>query len=301
MGEGEQAEWVYVEAPARLHLGILALQGVVARSFGGIGTAAPMSPLLVSATRAPTVEAEGPDAERAAVAASRVLRYHGASGGARLRVHHTVTSGAGLGSGTMLALAAARAVAELYGLPATAPELARAAGCARHAAASTWVFDEGGIVVDAGWRTGSEDCGPLLARMPVPSDWRCVVAVPEADPRSATSAERWRALGARPAPPAHEAERASHLVLSALLPAIREEELTTFGAALAALHALTAPWLAAAHDGAGGKTARATRCWRRCAHGAHRRAGAVRGARRSTRSWRASTPASRWPRTCAAR
>jgi hypothetical protein len=57
---------VFVEAPSRLHFGVLDLHGGLGRRFGGMGAAIPTPSLLVEAARAADVEVEGPDAERGA-------------------------------------------------------------------------------------------------------------------------------------------------------------------------------------------------------------------------------------------
>ena len=59
-------EAVFVEAPARLHFGVLDLRGALGRRFGGIGAAAPSPTLLVSASPAAVLEVDGEDADRAA-------------------------------------------------------------------------------------------------------------------------------------------------------------------------------------------------------------------------------------------
>ena len=56
---------VFVEAPARLHFGVLDLRGDLGRRFGGIGAAVPAPSLLLEARPAAELEAEGPDAARA--------------------------------------------------------------------------------------------------------------------------------------------------------------------------------------------------------------------------------------------
>lgn len=239
---------VWVEAPARLHFGVLDLRGALGRSFGGIGAAAPSPSLLLSAAAALTVRAEGPEAERAAEYARRFLAYHGVAGGARLCVRRAIPAHAGFGSGTQLALATARALAELYGLPADAPSLARAVGRARRSAIGTWIFDGGGLVLEGGRRPGGEDVAPLLARLPFPAAWRCVVAVPDAAPGLSGDAEA-AAFATLPAPPEREVERVAHLVLMALLPALVEADLTTFGAALSEVQAVTGRWFAPVQGG----------------------------------------------------
>ena len=115
------AEW-------HLDQGILDLRGSLGRWFGGIGTAAPAPTLLVSACQGDTLDVRGEDADRARMFAERFLASHGIRAGARVCVHHTLPRHAGLGSGTQLALAVARSLAELHRLPIDASSLARAVG-----------------------------------------------------------------------------------------------------------------------------------------------------------------------------
>ena len=154
------------------------------RWFGGIGAAAPAPTLLLSATRAETIEVTGEDAERAAEFASRFLTHHGLDRRIRLHVHRALPRNVGLGSGTQLALAVARALAEMHGLSTDPRGLARAVGRARRSAIGTWTFADGGLVVEGGRHPDRDECGPLVSRLPFPPDWRCVLAVPDADGRA---------------------------------------------------------------------------------------------------------------------
>ena len=78
-----------------------------------------------------------------------------------MRVHRSLPPHVGLGSGTQLALAVARALAELYDVERGARALAAAVG--RRSAIGTWTFDDGGLVVEGGRRADSDECGPLIA------------------------------------------------------------------------------------------------------------------------------------------
>ena len=186
---GGHEDAVFVEAPARLHFGVLDLRGSLGRWFGGIGAAAPAPTLLVSAEQADTLEVHGEDADRAVEFASRFLSHHDIGRGARVRVHRALPAHAGLGSGTQLALAVARALAELHGVSTDAPSLARAVGRGRRSAIGTWIFAAGGLVVEGGRRPDRDECGPLLARLPFPAAWRCIVAVPHGRPGISGGAE----------------------------------------------------------------------------------------------------------------
>lgn len=239
---------VFVETSARLHFGVLDLRGSSGRWFGGIGAAAPGPTLLVSARAAERLDVEGPDADRALQYARRFLDHYGLRGGAQLRVHRALPAHSGLGSGTQMALAVGRAIAELHGIEIDAPGIARAVGRAQRSAVGTWTFDGGGLVVDGGRDTGRDREGPLVARLPFPASWRCVVAVPEASP-GISGADEQAAFDSLPAPPQRDVESVAHLVLMTLLPAVADGDLTAFGAALVRVQEITGRWFAPVQGG----------------------------------------------------
>lgn len=244
MGSGP----VFVETAGRLHFGVLDLRGALGRWFGGMGAAAPAPTLLLSAVRSDDLDVQGMDASRAASFARAFLAHHGLAGGARICVHRALQAHSGLGSGTQLALAVARALAELYELPTDAAGLARAVGRARRSAVGTWTFAGGGLVLEGGRRPEHDDVAPLLARLPFPPSWRCVVAVPHAAAGVSGSAEA-KAFAELPSPPEHEIERVAHRVLMAVLPSVVEDDVSTFGAALSEIQSLTGAWFASAQGG----------------------------------------------------
>lgn len=239
---------VFVEAPARLHFGMLDLRGDLGRRFGGIGAAVPTPSLLLEARAAATLSVEGPDAERALGFARRFATHHGLEARVHVCVHRSIPAHAGLGSGTQLALAVARAIAELYGLPSDAATLARAVDRGRRSGVGTWTFAYGGLVLEGG-RTGDRDAiAPLLARLPIPAGWHCVLAVPRGQPGLAGDQEA-AAFARLPPPAPRDVERVAHLVLMQLLPAVAEGDLPAFGAALTEVQRITGGWFAAAQGG----------------------------------------------------
>jgi beta-RFAP synthase len=243
---------VFVETAGRLHFGVLDLRGDLGRWFGGVGAAAPGPQLLLSASAAAALRVEGDDAGRAAGFARCFLAHHGIRSGAHIRVHRALPAHAGLGSGTQLALAVARALAELHGVAGDPESLARATGRADRSAIGTWTFADGGLVVEGGRLRGTPDrpprVAPLIARVPFPAAWRCVVVVPRGEP-ALSGHEEDAAFDTLPAPAQHEVERQSHVVLMSLLPALREGDLATFGAALTEIQATTGRWFAAVQGG----------------------------------------------------
>ena len=239
---------VFVEAPARLHFGVLDLRGKLGRCFGGLGAAIPSPSLLLEASPADRISAEGSDAERAIDFAERWFRYRGVRGGAHLTIHRAIPSHSGLGSGTQLGLSVARALSELHGVTSSPEELAYATGRGRRSAIGTWAFALGGFIVEGGRRPGSESLAPLLSRFSIPDDWRYVLAVPEGGRGLSGEAEAL-AFERLPLPPQPEVEQVAHLVLMQLLPGLVEGDLASFGAALSRIQQITGAWFAAEQGG----------------------------------------------------
>jgi beta-RFAP synthase len=239
---------VTVEAPARLHFGVLDLRGHLGRRFGGIGAAVPVPSVLLEATPDQRLTAEGPDAGRVLEFATRYSEAAGLQAGAHFRVQRMIPPHAGLGSGTQLALAVARALAELYTLPSDPQVLARQVGRGQRSAIGTWTFALGGFVLEGGRRLSGEGVAPLISRLPIPPRWRAVIAIPETQPGLSGDAEA-EAFRQLPPPEEREVERVAHLVLMQLLPALADADLTAFGAALTTVQQITGGWFAAAQGG----------------------------------------------------
>ncbi|MFP6770675.1 MAG: DUF447 domain-containing protein, partial [Planctomycetaceae bacterium] len=177
---------VKVSTGARLHFGLLSHGGSSPRQFGGAGMMIedPGVRLTASAADHDQVmivsegESEGDrvdDSNRA----SRWLERIGVHGECRLpgvgiEISDVIPPHAGLGSGTQLALAVARAVAGLSGAGFGAVELAAAVGRGERSGIGIHGFEHGGFLVDAGGRPGT--VAALVARADVPDAWRVVLA-----------------------------------------------------------------------------------------------------------------------------
>jgi beta-ribofuranosylaminobenzene 5'-phosphate synthase len=227
---------VRVEAPARLHLGMLDASGEGARRFGGLGVAVSRPAVVVEASASSELTVDGPDAERAMTVAERCRDALGPAAVARVRVLEAIPSHLGLGSGTKLALAVTTALWALAGQSPDPPALARIAGRGARSAVGLWTFALGGVVVEGGRRRGVDEPAPLLVRHAMPDDWRCVLAIPAAEPGLSGGAED-SAFASLPSDPLRSAEIA-HVVLTAFLPALVERDLAEFGAALTRIQRL---------------------------------------------------------------
>ena len=238
---------VRVEAPARLHMGMLDASGDGRRRFGGLGVAVRRPATVVEATESDDVTTEGPDADRALAVARRVRAALGDVPGARIRVVEAIPPHVGLGSGTKLALAVTAALVALAGRSADPVTMARMAGRGARSAVGLWTFALGGLVVEGGRRRGSDDPAPLLVRHAMPEEWRCVLAIPAADPGLSGGAEEAAFADLRPDP--ERSAQIAQVVLTSLLPALVERDVTEFGAALTRLQRLVGDAFASAQGG----------------------------------------------------
>jgi beta-RFAP synthase len=225
---------------------VLDVAGDGSRRFGGLGVGVSRPAAVVEASTCDELTVEGPDADRALAVARRCREALGV-GGAHVRVIEAIPAHVGLGSGTKLALAVAAAIARLAGQAPDPLTLARAAGRGARSAVGLWTFALGGLVVEGGVRPGAERAAPLLARHAMPDDWRCVLAVPAAEPGLSGEAEQ--EAFARLRPDAARAALIAQLVLTSLLPGLADRDVTEFGAALTRLQRLVGESFAPAQGG----------------------------------------------------
>ena len=243
---------VRVWAASRLHFGLLSLAGeaqawpdredrptLPARRFGGVGLMVKRPGLCVWAADAATWSAEGPLAERALAFALRFadnVRKETPDAEPRplrITVEEAPPEHVGLGVGTQLGLATARALAEAWGLAADAPELARRVGRGTRSALGVHGFAHGGFLVEGGRRGGEAGLAPLAARAPFPAEWRVVLATPPGA-RGLHGPEEREAFSRLASGPDGVArtDALCRLALLGMLPALAEADLEAFGECL---------------------------------------------------------------------
>jgi beta-RFAP synthase len=221
---------VYIEAPARLHLGMFDLSGSLGRRFGGLGVAIARPAVMLEASLSDQLTAQGSDADRVLEFARRYLTAIGLQAGAHFHIEQTIPRHVGLGSGTKLGLTVAQALATLYDQPTDPHLLAQAVGRGNRSAVGLWTFAQGGFVVEGGQWPESNLPAPLLLRYSMPANWYCVLAIP--DQTTGLSGHAEATAFAQLTVPADQAARIAHVVLMSLLPALVEGQLVEFGAAL---------------------------------------------------------------------
>ncbi len=241
---------VRVWTPCRLHFGLLSFGGdaetwpdrhgrpvLPARRFGGVGLMVQSPGVQVVASPAATWSADGRSADRALAFAQRFAesirreRPDADLPPQRLVVETAPPEHVGLGVGTQLGLATARALSEAWGFIQDIEDLARRIGRGRRSALGVHGFSRGGFLVESGKRD-EDRLAPLAVRVPFPPEWRVVLAVPReaAGLHGPGETEAFARLTALPRTAPTDA--LCRLVLLGLLPTLAEADLPAFGEAL---------------------------------------------------------------------
>jgi beta-RFAP synthase len=262
---------IRIQAASRLHFGLFNPAGsetwptadggsMPARHFGGVGLMVEEPGLVVEVEPAAAWAVEGPHADRALAAASAFLLRRAREGKpplvealalpqARLRVVTAPPEHVGLGTGTQLALAVARGLAELWGMDATTADLAARVGRGRRSALGVHGFFNGGFLIEGG-KCGEEGLGPLLFRQPFPDEWRLLLVRPtgEAGLHGLPEQSAFQELARQPSGLACT-EALCRLVLLGMLPALLGRDRAGFAEALYDFNRRAGEMFAAAQGG----------------------------------------------------
>jgi beta-ribofuranosylaminobenzene 5'-phosphate synthase len=241
---------VRVESGARLHFGFLNLSLSHDRLYGSLGVALDQPRVTVEAEQAGEVRCEHARVSEYATRACEVLDVAGAD----VTVQNELPEHAGLGSGTQLALSVLTAIARVHDHAPAVREHAPELGRGGRSGVGVATFESGGFVLDAGHPTGlfTTEAPPrgewtvpaVSAHHPVPSDWRFVVVVPDADPGKTGESEDESMRSAVEAADPGLADRIAGVVTRRVLPAVASGDVEAFGAAVGDVGRLNGAWYA---------------------------------------------------------
>ena len=243
---------IRVRTGSRLHFGLFSLpwahptnwlnqEGnatLPRRQYGGVGLMIDDPGFRISVEPSDGWAAEGPLAARALEFAQDYCKSAGLKDAFRLHIESAVPEHVGLGCGTQLVLAVARALSEL-----TDGQLwsglarhdylwvAKNFGRGRRSAIGAYGFGKGGFIVEGG--KISNEISPLIACQPLPDDWKILLVTP----RDLQGVHGWRETGAFAdlATRDHQDDTTNilcRIVLLGMLPALSGEDLITFGEAV---------------------------------------------------------------------
>jgi beta-ribofuranosylaminobenzene 5'-phosphate synthase len=246
---------VIVRTPSRVHVTLIDMHGGSGRVDGGIGITLDEPGILLEAELSPSLSVSGGDPalqERIRGIAVDVLQKTGAGGSVAITVRTWYPSHVGLGSGSQLGLAVARAISELHGRHLPVRELARLVGRGGTSGIGTAAFEYGGFIVDGGHRFGAGgektdfrpsaasrgvNPPPVIARHDFPSDWRILLAIPTV-PAGASGTIETDIFRNHCPIPLEEVRALSHEVLMRMLPGIASRDLDLFGSSVNAVQKL---------------------------------------------------------------
>ena len=238
---------VTVTVPARLHLGFLDLNGNLGRRFGGIGLAISDFRTSITVRRTNEAEATGPESDRARQYLQTMEHGLALEGRHAVSISQTAPVHAGFGSGTQLALAVAAGLRRLHDLPLDVESDALRLGRGMRSGIGIGLFRRGGLVVDGG-RGDQPTAAPIISHLPFPERWRIVIVL---DPqrRGVHGADEVNAFATLPPMPEADAARICRLVLIKALPALADQDLANFGAAIKELQTRLGDYFASAQGG----------------------------------------------------
>jgi beta-ribofuranosylaminobenzene 5'-phosphate synthase len=239
---------VYVKTPARLHLGLIDLNGDLGRVFGGLGVGIDRPNVILEAQRSERLAVAGDNTALVKTLAKRFLETYNIKANASINVKQAIPEHAGLGSGTQLALAVATALAKLFNVNASIQELAKTMGRGQRTSVGTTIFEQGGFVVDGGKNVGRESFPTAIFRQPFPSDWVFVVAIPKVKKGLARD-EETAAFAELSPMPAEDAGKICRLTMMKLLPSLIERDINSFGEALTQIQTVIGNYFAEAQGG----------------------------------------------------
>lgn len=230
---------IKITTPCRIHMTLIDMNGEIGRVDGGAGLTLSSPNIRITAEEAEGVSIEGLQvfADRMKKAAKALLPE---GKGIRINVQEVYPAHVGFGSGTQSSLAAAAAVNELYGLGKSVRELALTVKRGGTSGIGVTAFEKGGFIVDGGHKfkdkggfmpsaASQVPPGPVLFREDFP-EWDMVVAIPNEkgmhDQEEIEIFKKFCPL------PIEEVREISHIVLMQMMPAVIEEDIESFGAAV---------------------------------------------------------------------
>ena len=237
---------VTVSTGSRLHFGLLTHRPATGREFGGLGVMidSPGWTVSVSArdsssdtmsdqiTVSGSAESDCPEtANRVAMFTQRFRETQtGDFSSLDISVSKAIPSHRGLGSGTQLALATARAInGSLNYENVSAAELAEATGRGLRSAVGTWGFESGGLIVDSG-KLETDSVGSLAARLEFPADWRFLLIAPDRF-SGLSGTDEVAAFRELPGMPQQTTDALCRLIIMEILPAVQDRDFERVSAA----------------------------------------------------------------------
>jgi len=238
---------VYVEAPARLHLGFLDLEGGLGRRFGSVGLTLDGVATKIIARPSEQLNVIGDPSGRVQKYVEKFIAYNGISNNFEIEVVEQILYHSGLGSGTQLAIAVGTAISRLFELDYKSSEIAVLSNRGARSGIGIGAFDRGGFLVDAG-RNSDSQVPPIISRLEFPSNWR-VILIFDQGQRGLHGQDEDASFATLPDFSSQTAEQLCRLVLMQILPAVCEQNIDVFNQGIYELQRCIGEYFASAQGG----------------------------------------------------
>lgn len=238
---------IYVEAPARLHLGFLDLEGGLGRRFGSVGLTLDGISTKLIARPADELKVIGDPSGRVQKYVEKFIAFKGISNCFEIEVVDQILDHSGLGSGTQIAIAVGTAISRLFELECTSSEIAVLSNRGARSGIGIGAFDRGGFLVDAG-RNADSKVPPIISRIEFPSNWRVILTFDLAH-RGLHGQDEDTSFATLPAFTSQTAEQLCRLVLMQILPAVSEQKIEVFNQGIYELQKCIGEYFASAQGG----------------------------------------------------
>ncbi len=238
---------IYIEAPARLHLGFLDLEGGLGRRFGSVGLTIEEVATKLSVSSSTSIEVIGDATGRVEKYAQKFISRKSLSNGCRIVLSERIPDHSGLGSGTQLALAVGTAISRINKLNCSAADIASTLNRGARSGIGIGAFQQGGFLVDAG-RSTNTSIPPIISRIQFPSNWRAIL-VQDPKEQGIHGDEEYSSFAKLAPFPAETAAELCRLVMLQILPAICEQNIDLFNQGIYKLQACLGEYFAPVQGG----------------------------------------------------
>jgi beta-ribofuranosylaminobenzene 5'-phosphate synthase len=248
---------VRVSSPARLHLGFLDLNGTTGRKFGSLGLAVNSHITSLTAQKSASMNISAPAGNNQVCKRTEAIVqiFYQTLGhlvaeenkGVEINFEQLIPEHAGLGSGTQLNLVIGTALCKLHNIDASTQEIAAKLGRGARSGIGISTFDMGGFIVDGGLKPNTT-VPPVLMHQNFPHDWRIVLIMDHQHQGVHGQQEKLAFTELSPFP-LQNSQAICHLSLMQLLPALVEQDIDQFGAALTQIQFLIGDHFAPAQGG----------------------------------------------------
>jgi beta-RFAP synthase len=238
---------VRIEAPARIHLGFMDLDGGLGRRFGSLGLTLAELSTRIAVRKADGFHSQGPTANTAQRYAKRIFESLSLEGGVHIEVESAIPTHVGLGSGTQMALAVGSAIDHLFDLDLGIRRIVKTLGRGKRSGIGIGAFQDGGFLVDGGC-AGDSRLPPVTVRLAFPDQWRILLILDDRG-QGLHGAEERETFEKLPPFTAAQAGRLCRVVMMSVLPALVEQELERFGAGIGEMQRTVGDYFASLQGG----------------------------------------------------